>query len=352
MKQEMIVSVCVVAYNEEDYLPGLLECILEQDYDHKKIEVVLIDSMSTDTTKQKMQEFMKLYKDSFWDIQVADNIKKIQSSGWNKAISISKGDIIIRVDAHSKITNDFVYNNVRCMENGEKITGGPRPCIVEDSTPWKETLFLAENSMFGSSIASYRRDGEKTYVKSMFHAAYKREVFKKVGGFNEHLGRTEDNELHYRIRQAGYKLCFDPAIRSYQYTRSTLGKMLKQKYGNGYWIGLTMGVCPGCISLFHFVPFMFIMAIVATTLLSIIGIWQLGALMWSVYSLVAVFMALVAVKGKKKSICQILLPILFFLLHISYGVGTCVGLIMMPYKKKTLNNYTEADDVKNEMYIR
>ena len=96
MKQEMIVSVCVVAYNEEDYLPGLLECILEQDYDHKKIEVVLVDSMSTDTTKQKMQEFMKLYKDSFWDIQVADNIKKIQSSGWNKAISISKGDIIIK----------------------------------------------------------------------------------------------------------------------------------------------------------------------------------------------------------------------------------------------------------------
>lgn len=350
MEKERIVSVCVVAYNEEKYLPGLLECILNQDYDHKNIEVVLVDSMSTDTTKVKMQEFAEQYKDVFWGIQIADNIKKRQSSGWNVAISIAKGDIIIRVDAHSKITDDFVSNNVRCMESGEDITGGPRPCIIEDSTPWKETLFLAENSMFGSSIASYRRDGERTYVKSMFHAAYKREVFKKVGGFNEHLGRTEDNELHYRIRQAGYKLCFDPSIRSYQYTRSTLGKMLKQKYGNGYWIGLTVGVCPGCISVFHFIPFMFVMAIIATTILTGFGIWQLGALMWSVYSLVAILMGIMAVKGKEKHLCQISLPIIFFLLHLSYGIGTCIGLVKMPYKKKELSNYTEANDVKNIMY--
>ena len=118
--------------------------------------------------------------------------------------------------------------------------------------------------MFGSSIASYRNNPGKTYVKSLFHAAYRREVFEKVGFFNEELVRTEDNEIHYRMRKAGYKLCFDPDIISYQYTRSSLKAMLKQKYANGYWIGKTSKVCPKCLSIYHFVPFAFVSAIIAS----------------------------------------------------------------------------------------
>lgn len=351
MEQEnkMLVSFCVIAYNEEKYLGSLFQDILNQDYDHKHIEVVLVDSMSTDTTKAMMNEFAKKYENEFFGIKVADNPKKKQSSGWNTAIPMASGDIIIRVDAHSKVTEDFVSNNVRCMDSGEDICGGPRPNLIEDSTPWKETLLLAESSMFGSSIASYRRDGERSYVKSMFHAAYRREVFKKVGGFNENLGRTEDNELHYRMRQAGYKFCFDPSINSYQYTRSTLGKMLKQKYGNGYWIGLTVGVCPGCISIFHFVPFAFIMGILLTSVLAALGIWQLGALMWSLYWCLAVVMAVVAVKGQKKHLVQLVLPGLFFLLHVSYGIGTLVGVIKMPFKRRKLKDCTEAVNIKTAM---
>ncbi len=78
-------------------------------------------------------------------------------------------------------------------------------------------------------------------MKSMFHAAYRRKVFETIGGFDERLARTEDNEIHYRMRKAGFKLCFDPEIISYQHIRPDLGKMLKQKYANGYWIGLTTG---------------------------------------------------------------------------------------------------------------
>ena len=105
-------------------------------------------------------------------------------------------------------------------------------------------LLQVENSLFGSSINSSRRSEEKAYVKTMFHAAYRREVLDKVGLFNEQLLRTEDNEFHYRIREAGYKLCYDPSFGSYQYARSDFKRMVKQKYGNGYWIGLTLKVCP------------------------------------------------------------------------------------------------------------
>lgn len=346
---DILVSFCVIAYNEEKYLPNLFNDIVSQDYDHKLIEVVLVDSLSTDSTKKLMEKFKEEYGNEFYDIKICDNLGKKQSSGWNTAIPLSTGDVVIRVDAHSKVTPDFVKNNVICMNSGENICGGPRPNLIEDSTPWKETLLMAESSMFGSSIASYRRDGERTYVNSMFHAAYRREVFENVGGFNENLGRTEDNELHYRMRQAGYKFCFDPSIRSYQYTRSSLGKMLKQKYGNGYWIGLTLGVCPGCISVFHFVPFAFVIGIVLTTIIGFFGIWQLGATMWSAYWLLAIVMAIVAVKEQKKHICQLLLPEMFFLLHIAYGFGTFVGLVKMPFLRKKLMNRSEVDLVRMKM---
>jgi GT2 family glycosyltransferase len=177
----------------------------------------------------------------------------------------------------------------------------------------------------------------------MFHAAYRRKVFETVGGFNEHLARTEDNEMHYRMRKAGFKLCFDPDIVSYQHTRSSLKGMLKQKYANGYWIGLTSGVCPQCLSIYHFVPFAFVLAIILSALLcgclSIAGaaavykiISVLTGFMWALYWLLAVVMALAAELGssENRNYTGIVLPLLFFLLHVSYGLGTVAGLIKMP----------------------
>ena len=228
----MIVSVCVVAYNEEKVLGKLLEDIQAQDYDHGKMEVVLIDSMSTDSTKEIMDRFQQQMTD-FKNVQVLKNPGKKQASGWNVAIKNFSGDVMIRVDAHASIPPEFVRKNVEILESGEMVSGGPRPNMIDESTPWKETLLLAEQSMFGSSMASYRRSQKKQYVKSLFHGAYRREVLEKVGGFDEQLGRTEDNEFHYRIRKAGYQICYSPEIISYQHARSTLSGMLKQKYHKG-----------------------------------------------------------------------------------------------------------------------
>ena len=170
------------------------------------------------------------------------------------------------------------------------------PNIIDKPTPFKETLLLAESSMFGSSIASYRNNPGKTYVKSLFHAAYRREVFEKVGLFNENLGRTEDNEMHYRIRQAGYRLCYDPQIHSWQYVRSSIPGMMKQKYGNGDWVARTLGVCPGCLSIYHFVPFAFVIAILVTSILVALKKPFLAIAMWITYWCGAIGMAILSVK--------------------------------------------------------
>lgn len=331
----MIVSFAIVAFNEEAYLPTLLSDLKAQDYPHVKIEVLLIDSMSTDNTRKIMEDFAT-EDNGFLLVKVFENPKKLIPCGHNVALDNYTGDALIRIDAHASMPSDFITKNVDVLKSGEVASGGRRPNIIDDSTPFKETLLAAEQSMFGSGFASYRNSNKKMYASSLFCGMYKREVYEKVGKYNELLPRSEDNDMTYRIRKAGYKLCYSPDIVFYQHTRSSLPKMLKQKYLNGYWIGKTMGISPKCFSLFHFVPFAFVMAIIITTVLAFLGFPLLSCLMWFAYLLLITVMT-VAEIIKKPVVTQLLLPLIIFLLHISYGVGTLFGLVIMPLWVKKVN---------------
>ena len=326
----MLVSICTIARNEEGYLPHLLDDITKQDFPAGQIEVVMVDSGSKDGTRGIMENFAEK-NSQFYNCTVTENPGDNQASGWNQAIRTSTGDIIIRLDAHGRIPTDFVSKNVECMESGEDVTGGPRPNLPEKDTPWQRLLLSAESSMFGSGIAGFRRKNEKKYVKSMFHAAYRREVFEKVGLFNENLGRTEDNEMHYRIRKAGYKICFTPDIISYQHVRSSWKGIIKQKFLNGYWIGLTLSICPYCFSIFHFIPFVFCLALIVSIILYALGYKMLFLILALAYIVCNLVMSFLAILKGKPCLQYIVLPIIFLSLHISYGIGTMCGLIKMPF---------------------
>lgn len=337
----MIVSLCTIAFNEESVLNGLLRDFKDQNYPHSKIEIIMVDNGSTDRTLEIMEDF-KASDYGFYDVRIYRHTegKHNQAAAWNVAIENATGDIIIRVDAHSKIPRQFVSRNVFNIKEGEDIVGGGRPNICANPNPWTKTLLAAEESLFGSSVADYRRPAaQKEYHNSLFHAAYRREVFAEVGGFNEDLGRTEDNELHYRVRKAGYKLCCCPEIISFQHTRSTLKRMIKQKYSNGYWIGLTLGVCPGCLSYFHFIPFVFLVTLTATLLAwAIAGQPVYFAIMMAMYFMFN-FVNTVGAFVLKKSLNPLflILPLLFPILHLSYGAGTLVGFIKLPFWKRSLD---------------
>ncbi len=341
----MTVSLCIIANNEEKTLPGLLTQVLEQTYPKELTQIVLVDSASEDGTKDLMAGFKNKHEAGYLSVLVLDNPKKSQAAGWNTAISEAAGDIIIRLDAHAEIPEDFIQANVSLIESGEDVCGGARPNRIDSPTPMKEMLFLAESSLFGSSPAGYRRkQKEKKYVSSVFHGAYRRRVFEKVGGFNEDLGRTEDNELHYRIRKAGYRICQGSDIISYQHIRGSLSSMMDQKYANGKWIGLTMGVCYQCISSFHFVPFYFVLTLLCSALLFVSSFitgnrWMAYPMLviLGAYFIAAILMSIAAViRAEKKHPLQFLLPVVFFLLHFAYGTGTIVGLVRLPFWKHKL----------------
>lgn len=327
------VSIVIIALNEEKSLPQLLQDIQNQTYKHDEIEIILVDSMSKDNTRTIMDSFAK--NNDFNNVICLNNPKIIQASGWNVALNYLNGKIVIRLDAHASIPYDFVEKNIDCIYAGHDICGGKVKNYMLEKSKWSSVVNMAEDSMFGGSIAAFRHKDEAGYVDTLAFAAYKRKVFEKVGFFNEKLIRTEDNEMHYRMRKAGYKFYYTPQIISYRETRPTFKKLLRQKFLNGYWIGLTTRICPKCFSIYHFVPLAFVIGIIITTGLLFGGCWKLAALMWLIYGVFDLGMSITSyVTDPDRSVYCLFLPALFLLLHVSYGVGILKGLILIPWKIK------------------
>lgn len=333
----MLVTFIVVALNARDKLNNLIKDLKKQDYDHGKIEIIFVDSNSNDDTKDMMLNLSNSEND-FSRVCVLDNPKKLLACGWNIALKESKGALIVRVDAHSSIPENYIRKNVEAINRGEKIVGGHRISMIDEKNSWQKTLLIAETSLFGSGIASYRRSKEKKYVSTLAHAAYSREIFKTVGGYDERLARTEDNEMHYRMKEAGFKFLLDPEIKSFHHARNTFSKMLKQKFMNGYWIGLTLGISPKCFSIYHFIPLLFVLAIIGGVGLILLGITLPIIVLVAVYLIFNVTNTVVSIIKKKFEFSYLLLPALFFLLHIYYGLGTLKGVVMMPFWKMDKEN--------------
>lgn len=348
---DMVVSLCMIAYNEESVLNGILRDFSIQDYPHELIEIILVDAHSEDNTRKIMEEF-KNTDYNFKRVVITTCDQHRQAASWNIALTEALGDVIIRVDAHAKVPRNFVSRNIMNIKDDEYVVGGGRPNITEGVSSWMLTLLAAEDSLFGSSIATYRRPPEKKeYLDSLFHAAYRREVFEEAGGFNENLGRTEDNEMHYRIRESGYNLCSCPDIISYQHTRNNLKDMIRQKYNNGLWIGLTTGISIKCLSYFHFVPFVFVMSFILCCILAAIGCPTPLILLSCLYGMFDIVNSVASFTMKKVQPQFLLLPIIFPILHFAYGIGTIVGLVKMPFWRKNLTDDADLriEEVKDIM---
>ena len=321
----MLVSVVVGLLNEEKLLPRLIEDFKKQTYNHNEIELIFIDGMSKDNSWKILEDFKNSNHD-FYDVVLLKNPKVILSAGMNVGIKAARGECILKVDCHSHITDNFIENNVKIIEEGEDVCGGPRPNIIENADNFSKTLLLVEENMFGSGIADYRKKTTKKYVSSVFQGMYKKSIFDKIGLLDEKVGRVEDNELHYRIRKNGYKIRYSNDILSYQYTRPKLKRMLKQKYSNGYWIGKVSHVYPKAFSIFHFVPLAFVLAIIfSLCMIPITSIFII--LLSSIYFLFTILITIMTIINNKFNVTILLMPIILFLIHVYYGVGTLVGLI-------------------------
>ncbi len=324
MSELLRISFIVVALNAENTLPLLLSDLMNQTFPLERLELILVDSVSTDGTRAIMEAFKKTAP---FPVLVLSNPKRWLASGNNIALAHASGDAIIRLDAHARIPPDFLQKNASVLERGENIAGGS-VFSAPPETAWGSVMRAIDESRFCGGAAAFRNAGHLRYVDTLAYAMYRRSVFETVGKYDERLRRTEDNDMHYRMAQAGYRFCFCPDIVSMHAARDSFVGQARQKWGNGFWIGRTLRVQPRWFAPRHLIPAVFVLALLVALVLFPVSSLPLMLILIPYLALDLLASITAAFRMQKgRFVALALLPFLFPVMHLLYGTGTIVGLL-------------------------
>ncbi len=224
-----LVSVIVAMRNEEAFIGKCLTSLAEQDYPADLLEVIVIDGRSTDCSR----DIVSAMKADLPNLRLLDNEKKVAPVAFNIGVNNAQGEVLTIISAHCYLASDYIS---RCMEylakTGAECVGGPIESIGE--TPTARAIALAMSSPFGVGDALFRYSRREDYVDTLAFGAYRRDVFDRVGLFDEKLVGNEDDEFNYRLRRDGGKLFLTSAIKSFYYTRASLRALWKQYFSYGF----------------------------------------------------------------------------------------------------------------------
>lgn len=327
------ISIILPLLNEERYIEACLDSILHSSYSKDAMEIFLVDGGSEDETLQRITPYLKQYP----FIHLLHNPKRIVPTAMNLAIKRAKGEYIIRLDAHASYPQDYFEKLMAWHQrlDAENV-GAVIETKVKHYTPISEAIIRVLSSSFGVGNASFRIGVlEPTQVDTVPFGCYKREVFEKYGLYDERLVRNQDIELNKRILRQGGKIYLLPDVKCTYYARETLGALAKNQYENGKWNILTAYYTKALdsLSLRHFIPLLFLL----TLLLPLIcGIWIEKCWLIGAFSLVSYlgFAIIFSIKLHDKRTSVVSLVLAFLTLHLSYGVGSLMGLFSLLKGKK------------------
>ncbi len=344
LTQEMniMVSVIVPVRNEEKYIAECMESILSQSYPKEDLEVLLVDGQSEDNTRKIISSYCERYP----YIRLLDNPYRTAPRALNTGIKASRGNIIIRLDAHTYYDKDYI---ARCVEtlNDEKIdacnVGGPIVTLPGDGTLTAKAIALATSHPFGVGNSKFRTSCEPRYVDTVPFGAFKREIFDEVGLFNEYLLRNQDVELNSRIRKSGKRIYLSPGIKSFYYNRPDLKALWRQNFNNGMWNIFTNALSKGSLSIRHFIPLIFVLSLIGSALMILINPagYLLTAFVLISYLAANIFFSLKICRRNGLKLLPALV-LSFAALHFSYGLGSVWGLVRVRGWTRALESGTRC----------
>lgn len=320
------VSVIIPCLNEEKFIAKCLDSIIANDYPKDHTEIIIVDGMSKDKTREIIEQYRKEH--SF--IRLIDNPKVIAPSAMNIGIHNAKGSVIIRMDAHNVYEKDYISKCIKYLnEYDVDNVGGIWITMPANNTTINKAITYALSSPFGVGNSYYRIGvTEPKYVDTVPFGCYRKEVFDRIGLFNEKLVRTQDIELNARLRKNGGKILLSPDIKSYYYARPNLKKLCKQYFATAKWKIYLTKLVPGSLTVRHFIPLIFTIGLIGSLILSLFwdyGLLLLALVLASYFFTALIFSAKISLKNGFRYI--FILPIVFLCLHISYGLGMLWGIL-------------------------
>jgi cellulose synthase/poly-beta-1,6-N-acetylglucosamine synthase-like glycosyltransferase len=324
------VSVIVPCRNEARFIEQCLHSILAADYPRDRLELIVADGLSDDGTRILLDAIAA--RDP--RLRVIDNPDRITPIALNRAIAASKGEIVIRFDAHATMPRDYIRRSVDLLEStGAANAGGSIRTIAQSSGPFSGPIVAVLSSRFGVGNSSFRTtsaDQSPRPADTVFGGCWRRDLFSRIGGFNEKLIRSQDIEFNLRITRAGGKIMLDPRIRCDYYARTTLASFWSHNFSNGVW-----AVAPFAFSAIvpvrprHLVPLAFVVALAASPLLPFP--WSIAVA--AAYAAVNLAASIEIAIARRRPPWLALLPVSFLCLHLAYGLGSAWGALELLAKK-------------------
>ena len=302
------VGVVMTAASAASSISNALESIETQDYAGPIDVVVATADPETEQAASRP------------GIRVIDNPNGRTPTGLNRAIGVVDGDVIVRVDAQSRLPNDYITRTVDLLdETGADVVGGMQEPIGRSF--WERSIAAAMASRLGSGDSVHRVGGSPGPTDTVYLGVFKREAVDRVGGYDESFFRNQDYELNYRIRESGGVVWFDPRIRVAYRPRPGLPSLARQYFQYGTWKRHFMRKHPGGLRPRQLAPPLLIATLTAALL---------GSLVWSaLLAIPAVYVLLLLIVGVSKlstaGVSALGAPVALAVMHLSWGLGFLFG---------------------------
>lgn len=322
------ISVVIPCRNEEKYISGLLDSILAQDYPKERTEAIIADGMSNDSTRKIIAEYVVKHG----IFRLIDNPQKIVPTALNAAIKLSKGEIIIRLDAHCVYPVNYFSELVRVLlETGADNVGAMWETLPGADTLTAQAIAIAISHPFGVGNAVYRTQTNRTEpfeVDTVPFGCFKRSVFDRIGYFDEELVRNQDNEFNERLLKNGGKIVLIPTLKLKYFARENYVNLWKMFYQYGLYGPLVDKKLQKPTRLRRYIPSIFVSSLILPLVASVLhkNLRYLTFLSAGLYALCASVFSLIISYKKQNPLLLPFLWLAFLVSHLSYGIGYFAGL--------------------------
>ena len=316
------VSVVLPCRNEAGHIEACIKSILAQDPPEGGLEIIAADGMSTDGTRQYLEEMARRCP----QLRVLSNPGRIVSTGLNAAIRAARGEIIVRMDAHTTYSPDYVKQCLAVMEEtGADNVGGPMQ--TQAKTFMEKAIRAVFHSAWAVGGARSHQPDYAGFVDTVIYGCWKKSVFDRVGLFDEELVRNQDDEHNLRLTRSGGKIYQSPRIRSWYRVRGSLTTLFRQYMQYGYWKVLVIRKHHTAASLRHFVPGVLVGSILILAILGMFwtpGFWAVAVL--SLLYAAGAFVLSLIIAARTNWTLFPALPGVVWCFHFGYGYGFLRGI--------------------------
>jgi glycosyltransferase involved in cell wall biosynthesis len=328
-KSQPFVTVVVPCRNEEKHIVRCLESILATDYPRDRMEILVLDGMSEDRTREIVASHSQRYP----MVRLVDNPMKHIPVAMNIGIRNARGERILKMDAHSTYQPEYISRCVHYQDlYGAENAGGVWKMMPGADTAMARAIVLGFGSRFGSGNANVKVGVEKpTWSDTTAFGCFKRELFERIGMYDEKLLSSSDLDLNQRIQAAGGRILVVPDVVVNYMADANLRALQRHVFADGVWVSYVMKFGKKAWSWRHWVPAAFVLGLLGAFALGAVNRWflWLGAGVAAVYAALSFVVSLQIAARERDARYAFLLPVVFAVRHFVHGFGTLFGLLLV-----------------------